>query len=120
MGFFDWYLKCVKQHYADFEGRARRQEYWMFTLVNIIISVVLVGIFSAIKLPFVANLYSLAVLVPSIAVGVRRMHDIGKSGWWLLIALIPLIGAIWAIVLLATEGNKGSNQYGADPKDATA
>jgi uncharacterized membrane protein YhaH (DUF805 family) len=71
-------------------------------------------------LPFVANLYSLAVLVPSIAVGVRRMHDIGKSGWWLLISLIPLIGAIWLIVLLATEGNQGSNQYGADPKGATA
>lgn len=119
MGFFDWYLKCVKQHYADFEGRARRQEYWMFTLVNIIISVVLVGIFSAIKLPFVANLYSLAVLVPSIAVGVRRLHDIDKSGWFLLLALVPLVN-IWLIVLLATEGTKGSNQYGADPKGATA
>jgi len=117
MGFFDWYLKCIKQHYADFEGRARRTEYWMFTLVNIIIAVVVAIVFGLIHLRFVSTLYSLAVLVPGIAVGVRRLHDIDKSGWFLLLALIPLVN-IWLIVLLATEGTRGPNQYGADPKAA--
>jgi uncharacterized membrane protein YhaH (DUF805 family) len=116
MGFFDWYLKCIKQHYADFEGRARRTEYWMFFLVNVIIAVVIGIIGRIIHVPIIASLYSLAVLVPGIAVGVRRLHDTGKSGWWWLIALIPLIGTIWIIILFATNGDQGSNQYGADPK----
>ena len=118
MGFFDWYLKCIKGHYADFEGRARRTEYWMFTLVNIIISIVLALIGRAIGLPVIGTLYGLAVLLPGIAVGVRRLHDTGRSGWWLLLALIPLIGTIWIIVLLVLDGDQGSNQYGADPKAA--
>jgi uncharacterized membrane protein YhaH (DUF805 family) len=116
MGFFDWYVNCIKNHYADFEGRARRTEYWMFVLVNIIIAVVIGIIGRIIHLPIIGTLYSLAVLVPGIAVGVRRLHDIGKSGWWLLLALIPIIGTIWIIVLLATPGVQGANQYGADPK----
>jgi len=116
MGFFDWYLKCIKQQYADFDGRARRTEYWMFTLVNILISIVVTIVGRIIHVPVLGSLYGLAVLVPGIAVGVRRMHDIGKSGWWVLIALIPLIGTIWIIILLATNGDQGSNQYGADPK----
>ncbi len=120
MGFFDWYMKCVKGHYADFEGRARRTEYWMFVLVNFIIAVVLGLIGRVIHLPVISTLYALAVLVPGIAVGVRRLHDTGRSGWWLLIALIPVIGTIWVIVLLAIEGDSGSNQYGADPKAIAA
>ena len=116
MGFSDWYLKCIKDHYADFEGRARRTEYWMFTLVNILVAIVVFIIFRIIHLPMVANLYSLAVLVPGLAVGARRLHDTDKSGWWLLIGLIPLIGAIVLIIFFATEGTRGSNQYGPDPK----
>jgi uncharacterized membrane protein YhaH (DUF805 family) len=89
----------------------------MFVLINVIIAVV-VGIVSGIiRLPILGSLYSLAVLVPSVAVGVRRMHDIGKSGWVLLVGLIPIIGAILLIIWAATEGNRGPNQYGSDPKD---
>ena len=116
MGFFDWYLKCVKDRYADFDGRARRTEYWMFFLVNILISIVVAIIGRVIGLPVIGSLYGLALLVPGIAVGVRRLHDTGRTGWWLLIALIPLIGTIWIIVLLVLDGDQGSNPYGADPK----
>lgn len=115
----DWYLKVLKQ-YADFGGRARRKEYWMFVLFNLIISVVLSIVASLIRLPILATLYSLAILVPGIAVSVRRMHDIGKSGWVLLIGLIPLLGAIVLLVWAAQEGNQGSNQYGADPKSGAS
>lgn len=119
MGFFDWYLKCVKGHYADFEGRARRTEYWMFFLVNVIIAVVIGIIAAAVHFETLSTLYSLAVLVPGIAVGVRRLHDTGRTGWWLLISLLPLIGWIWIIILLATNGDQGSNQYGPDPKESS-
>ena len=118
----DWYLKVLK-NYAGFSGRARRKEYWMFVLFNIIF-LVIAGVLDNILGTAMANvgyglfymLYSLAVIIPAIAVGIRRLHDIGKSGWFLLIALIPIIGAIWLLVLLATAGNAGSNKYGADPK----
>ncbi|NJB81553.1 DUF805 domain-containing protein [Wenyingzhuangia aestuarii] len=117
----DWYLKVLKQ-YADFNGRARRKEYWMFFLFNIIISWVLQGIaitsgFSLIG--YIASIYSLAVLLPGIGVSIRRLHDVNKSGWFMFIALIPLVGMIWLIVVLATEGDKGPNQYGPDPKNPT-
>jgi uncharacterized membrane protein YhaH (DUF805 family) len=115
----EWYLKVVKENYANFEGRARRSEYWYFALVNIIISVILAVIDSVIGLSVLGGIYSLAVLVPSIAVGVRRMHDIGKSGWYLLVALIPIAGFIWLLVLLCKEGDTGPNEYGADPKNPT-
>jgi uncharacterized membrane protein YhaH (DUF805 family) len=110
------YLKVVRDNYANFEGRARRKEYWMFALINMVISLILTFGGRAIGAEWIGSLYSLAVLVPGIAVAVRRLHDIGKSGWWLLIALIPLVGAIWLIVLLATDGTKEDNEYGASPK----
>jgi uncharacterized membrane protein YhaH (DUF805 family) len=115
----DWYLKVLKQ-YADFNGRARRKEYWMFVLFNFIIAVVLGIVAGIIRLPILTTIYSLAVLVPGIAVGVRRMHDIGKSGWVLLIGLIPLLGVILLIVWAAQEGNPGSNAYGPDPKNGAS
>ena len=108
----------VLKKYAVFTGRARRAEFWYFVLFNIIVSIVLSiisGIFRD-KSNILGSIYSLAVLIPSIAVGVRRLHDIGKSGWWLLISLIPLIGWIWIIVLTAMEGNPGDNKYGPNPK----
>nr|WP_321357269.1 DUF805 domain-containing protein [uncultured Draconibacterium sp.] len=111
-----WYLKVLKQ-YADFNGRARRQEYWMFVLVNIIFSIVatvldsIFGTWGAI-----AGLYGLAILIPGLAVSARRLHDIGKSGWMLFVVLIPVIGAIWLIILFATEGTPESNEYGTNPK----
>ena len=101
----NWYLMVVK-NYLGFTGRARRTEYWMFVLINMIISVALLLIPKVGET--IQGLYSLAVLLPSIAVAIRRMHDVGKSGWY---CLIP----IYNIVLAATAGERGSNQYGEDP-----
>jgi len=117
-----WYLKVLKQ-YADFTGRARRQEYWMFVLFNIIFSAAagmvdgMLGSNITERLGIVGTLYYLAILVPSIAVAVRRLHDVGKSGWMVLIILIPLVGFIWLIVLLATDGQSGENKWGTNPKE---
>ena len=104
----NYYFK-VLQNYATFSGRARRKEYWMFVLFNVIVAFVFGFVCGLIGIPELANLYTLAVLLPSIAVGVRRMHDVGKSGWFLLIP-------IYNFILAVTEGEKGENQYGADPK----
>ena len=111
------YLSVLK-NYAKFDGRARRREYWMFTLVNVAVYFVLNILATQVSayIGFVAIAYMLGILVPSIAVAIRRMHDIGKSGWWVLIALVPLIGGIWFLVLSVTAGQSGSNAYGADPK----
>lgn len=116
MGLIEWYKKVVLKHYADFTGRARRQEYWMFVLANMIVAIGLSVIDMIIGFQIFSGLYSLAVLIPSLAVGARRLHDIGKSGWWLLISLIPLVGAIWLLVLLAQDGTPEPNQWGASPK----
>jgi len=89
-------------------------------LFNVIISIVVEVIASGIKISVISTLYFLAVLVPSTAIASRRLHDIGKSFYWLLIALIPIIGTIWIIVLLAKKGNTGDNKYGSDPKVAQA
>jgi len=114
----DWYMAVLKK-YAEFSGRARRREYWMFVLINFLIGCAL-GVIGALVhgLSFLSWLYSLAVLVPSIAVSVRRLHDTGRSGWWLLIGLIPLIGLIVLIVFLATDGEPGDNEYGPNPKSS--
>jgi uncharacterized membrane protein YhaH (DUF805 family) len=115
----NWYLDVLKNKYATFDGRARRKEYWMFFLVNLIISLVLgfiEGIFGGPGL--LGLLYSLAVLIPSIAVTVRRLHDTGRSGWWILIGLIPVIGWIVLLVFMLMDSQPGSNQYGPNPKGA--
>jgi uncharacterized membrane protein YhaH (DUF805 family) len=120
----NWYLKVVKEHYADFKGRARRKEYWMFTLFNIIFLVVavvldnLLGLSFAPLVPYgwIYVIYVLAVFIPGIAVVVRRLHDIGKSGWFYFIALIPIIGVIWLLVLLCTDSESGANKWGDNPK----
>jgi uncharacterized membrane protein YhaH (DUF805 family) len=114
----EWYLKVLKQHYADFNGRARRQEYWMFTLVNIIVAIVLMvltkvsGLFSILY-----TVYALGTFLPSLAVCVRRLHDVGKSGWFILISLIPIVG-LYLIYLLVQDSQPGDNEYGANPKGA--
>ena len=120
-----WYLKVLKQ-YADFRGRARRTEYWMFALFNFIF-IILAAIIDNIlgltfgELPYGVFyfLYALVVLIPGLAVGVRRLHDVGKSGWMMLIALIPIVGAIWLLVLMVTDSTVGENQYGQNPKELT-
>lgn len=110
----NWYLEVLKK-YAVFSGRARRKEYWMFFLFNLIIGLVL-GLIEGIAdinptsdESILANIYQLAILIPSIAVGVRRMHDVGKSGWFLLIP-------IYNLIIACSDGEKGENEYGADPK----
>ena len=117
MNMIDYAKKAVLENYANFNGRATRPEYWWFALFNFIIGIGLNILSLTVPLlGIVALLYSLATLIPNIAVGVRRLHDIGKSGWFLLVALIPLAGAVWLIVLLATEGQAGTNEYGPDPR----
>ena len=117
-----WYLKVLSQ-YADFSGRARRKELWMFILFNTIFSITAAVIDNILGIAVegvgygaVYGLYALAMFIPGLAVQVRRMHDLGKSGWMLLIGLIPLIGAIWLLVLWLTEGDSGVNNYGPSPK----
>ena len=111
----NWYLKVLKQ-YAIFSGRAGRKEFWMFVLFNLIISIAASVIDSVMGTwGIIGGIYALLVLIPALAVAVRRLHDIGKSGWMLLVGFIPLIGAIWLIVLWASEGQLGSNQYGEKP-----
>lgn len=113
----NWYLAVLKK-YAEFNGRARRQEYWMFILFNMIFATAasildyILGTGSIINL-----IYSFAVLIPGIAVGVRRLHDTGRSGWMLLIGLIPIIGWIWVFVLLVSDSTPGENEYGQNPKE---
>jgi len=112
----EWYLAVLKK-YAVFSGRARRKEYWFFVLFSVIISLVLGVVDGFAGLGGVlGGLYALAVLIPSIAVGVRRLHDTGRSGWWLLIGFIPLIGLIVLIVFMVGDSESGSNQYGVNPK----
>lgn len=121
-----WYLQALKK-YAVFSGRSRRMEYWYFVLFNIIVSIVL-GVIDGLLgtsgsyagAGLLSGIYGLAVLIPSLAVTVRRLHDIDRSGWWILIALVPLIGVIVLLVFALLEGTPGDNQYGPNPKGATA
>ena len=116
----EWYLK-VLSNYSDFSGRARRKEYWFFILFNsIFLSLImlfsfLMGLF---LFGFIAYLiYSIFIFIPSLAVLVRRLHDIGKTGWFFLITLIPIAGAVWLLILLLTESDPGINRYGPCPKE---
>lgn len=122
----NWYLDVLKK-YVVFSGRARRAEYWWFILFNIIISLALgaidgvTGTYSPeAGLGLLGGLYTLAVLLPSIAVTVRRLHDTGRSGWWFLIFLVPVIGAIVLLVFMVLDSKPGQNQYGENPKGAAA
>ena len=115
----DWYLTVLK-NYAGFSGRARRKEFWMFSLINFVIAVLLAGIGTALDTNLLSLIYSLAVLVPSLAVLVRRLHDTGRSGWWALIAVIPIIGGIVLIIFTVLEGDQAPNAHGVNPKLAAA
>lgn len=117
----NWYTEVLRK-YAVFSGRARRREYWMFVLFNALIGIVLSVLDNALGLDnadgggVLQSIYGLAIFIPSLAVGVRRLHDTNRSGWWLLLWLIPVVGWIIMIVWLATAGQIGPNQYGPDPK----
>jgi uncharacterized membrane protein YhaH (DUF805 family) len=118
----NWYFQVLKK-YAVFGGRARRKEYWYFVLFNILISIVLAiidrvaGTLSASGgIGLLGGLYMLAVLIPGLAVSVRRLHDTNRSGWWFLIVLVPLIGAIVLLVFFVQDSQPSENQYGPNPK----
>ena len=126
----NYYLNVLK-NYATFSGRARRSEYWYFALFNFIFVIVVIFLDSALGTSFTIDtvsgpvsmgygycyvLYNLAVLIPGLAVLVRRLHDVGKSGWFFFIAFIPLVGAIWILVLLFTDSVPFANKYGLNPK----
>jgi uncharacterized membrane protein YhaH (DUF805 family) len=114
----NWKL-VVLERFAKFDGRAGRAEFWWFVLANVIVYVAL-GILAQISGIFLILyfLYGIAMIVPSIAVAIRRLHDTDKSGWFLLIGLIPLVGAIILLVFYALEGNNGQNMYGPGPEPA--
>lgn len=118
----NWYITVLKK-YAEFNGRSRRSEFWYFTLFSTIISWVLMGLDYTVfgdgisSIGIISTIYSLVVLVPSLAVWVRRLHDTGRSGWNLLWGFLPLIGIILLIVWAATDGEPGSNEYGQNPKE---
>ena len=115
----NWYLEVLKK-YAVFNGRARRKEYWYFVLFNFIINIVLSGIDSMTTgMGLLPGIYTLAVLIPSIAVLVRRLHDTDRSGWWVLIGLIPIIGWIVLLIFVVQDGKPGKNQYGLNLKSET-
>jgi uncharacterized membrane protein YhaH (DUF805 family) len=104
-------VKTCFTKFATFEGRARRSELWWFVLFNFIVGMIL----STISAGLLGMVYNLVVLLPNLAVGARRLHDTGRSGWWQLILLVPLIGLIVLIWFYATPGAKGANKYGTDP-----
>ncbi|MFE2302443.1 DUF805 domain-containing protein [Streptomyces sp. NPDC059445] len=115
-----WYIDVLKK-YATFSGRARLQEYWMFTLISSLIYIALIAVgISVLDTAALAAVYELAVLIPSLAVSVRRLHDTDRSGWWLLFALVPLVGGITLLVFLASDSKPEAGEYGPSPKLATA
>jgi uncharacterized membrane protein YhaH (DUF805 family) len=113
-----WYTDVIRR-YADFDGRSGRPEFWWYQLFNLIVYIVVVAIVSVVAGfstgQLAADLYSLAVLLPGLGVGIRRLHDINRSGWWLVLGIIPIVGAIVLIVFAATAGTPGPNRYGAPP-----
>ncbi len=116
----EWYLKVVRDNYSNFEGRVRRTEYWMFTLFNIVIVLALIfviGIVSETLAMIAYVIYMLAILTPSLAVSVRRLHDTGKSGWFLLLNLVAGIGSIIFFIFMIMDSTPGENQYGPNPKE---
>jgi uncharacterized membrane protein YhaH (DUF805 family) len=118
----DWMLMPLRR-YAQFSGRSRRKEYWMYTLFVVLVSLIAGAIDGALGLAGesgygpLGGIFTLATLIPSIAVGIRRLHDTDRSGWWLLIALIPLIGALVLLFFFVSDGTGGPNRFGPDPKN---
>ena len=120
----NWYLMAWKK-YFQFSERSRRKEYWFFFLFNILIAIAL-GVVDSLTGTFapetgaglLGSIYGLAILIPSIALGVRRLHDTDRRGWWLLIGLVPLIGIIVLFVFMVMDGTLGNNRFGKNPKGA--
>lgn len=110
-----WFIEALKK-YAVFSGRARRKEYWMYVLFVTIIYIALAIVGAVTKQMWIPIVFYVAILLPSLAVLVRRLHDTNRSGWWVLFGLVPLAGGITLLVFSCLEGEQGDNQYGANPK----
>jgi uncharacterized membrane protein YhaH (DUF805 family) len=121
----NWYLDAWK-NYVTFTGRSRRKAYWMFVLFNIIAAVLagvidnVLGLAGKDGYGLISGLYSLAVFIPGLALAIRRLHDTGRTGWWMLLGLIPLFGWIILLIFFVTNSQPGSNPYGPNPKEAPA
>ena len=123
----NWFLMALK-NYVGFSGRSRRSEYWYFTLFYLVIAIVLSvldgivfgGSVDGKGTPVLSGLFMLAMLLPSIAVGIRRLHDTDRSGWWLLMGLVPLVGVIVLIVFFVQDSKPGDNRFGPNPKGVAA
>ena len=113
----NWYIGCWKK-YVEFSGRARRKEYWMFVLFNFLASIAAGIIDGILGTAVIYGAYSLAALLPGLAVCARRLHDTDRSGWWMLISLVPIVGIIVLLVFLCIDSKPGSNRFGANPKGA--
>jgi uncharacterized membrane protein YhaH (DUF805 family) len=116
-----YYLLALRR-YAEFRSRSNRSEYWYFALFNLLFAGIalaldtLLGItYPNVAYGYIYTAYALTILVPQLAVSIRRLHDTNRSGWFLLLALVPFVGAVWLLVLFATKGTPGDNQYGPDP-----
>jgi uncharacterized membrane protein YhaH (DUF805 family) len=116
----NWYL-AVLRNFADFSSRASRMEFWMFTLVNLIIITIVSALCRLLGWSgtLVDNIYNLVVFIPALAVAVRRLHDTGRTGWWLLIAVIPLVDLI-LLVFFVQASQPGANEYGVEASTVTA
>lgn len=120
----NWFLMALRR-YADFNGRSRRSEYWYFVLFVVLIEIVLsildrmLGLYDGVRgYGWLAALFTLAVFIPHLAVGARRLHDTNRTGWWLLIGLVPVIGAIVLIYFFVQDSQPGSNAWGPNPKES--
>ena len=111
-------VRSVFSQYVGFSGRARRSEYWWFALAMFIASILLTTIEMMTGIFGLSSILSLAILLPSLAVGARRLHDTGRSGWWLLLGLVPLIGFLVLLFFFVQDSHAGANEYGANPKGA--
>ncbi|KAA0139750.1 DUF805 domain-containing protein [Gimesia chilikensis] len=119
----NWYLTVLKK-YAEFSGRARRKEYWMFVLMNFLVSILIsivgavIGDTDGLIAVSLSGVYALFIFIPSLAVTVRRLHDTNKSGWWILITFVPLIGGLVLLIFMIMDSDPNTNAYGANPKSA--
>ena len=120
----EWFVEAMRK-YAVFKGRARRKEYWWFLLVYLLISLVLtvfdgiIGKYDAQSgMGLLSGLFGVATFLPGLAVAVRRLHDTDRSGWWVLITVLPVIGLLIFVIFMARAGTPGENRFGADPKAA--
>lgn len=114
-----WFIEALKK-YTVFSGRARRKEYWMFVLFSAIIYVVFAILGAVAKQSWLVAIPSLAFLLPGLAVNVRRLHDTGRSGWWILFGIVPFVGSITLFVFSVLDSEPGDNKYGPNPKLAPA